>query len=402
MVPPEQEEVQRLNAIQCCGSVQGWIENVIAPLYDNPKALFPVVSSFASVLFKPHDLTPILVDISGVSSSGKTSVQKACASVWGKPSEYISSMLTTKIAIERMAAFLNAFPLILDDTNTAHDPKALQQMIYMFGNGTGKMRGSLDGSRGTSNWQSVFITTGENNILEYTNSQGSAARVIPVTNFKFINKEADYFTSLNQNVETYYGSIGLEFIKRWKQHSKRFEARFAELAKYYQSSATNNNVMRRIALHFAFIAFIAEVLNDLFRSEGMKISVDEFAELFLTICSENSHVDRAKNVLIDILEELEANRSHIYADFEPTNGIHAIVNANGLFLTIDYLKNKLKVDTKQIREAWKNQQFTVRQKNNAKAVDYLSITHKGQSFRAVQVSPNFLEEQGFNFSGNRF
>lgn len=103
-------------------------------------------------------------------------------------------------------------------------------MIYLFGNGTGKMRVSLEGSRGTSNWQSVFITTGEKNILEYTNSQGSAARVIPMTNFKFINKEADYFTSLNQNVETYYGSIGLEFIKRWKQHSKRFEGRFAELA----------------------------------------------------------------------------------------------------------------------------------------------------------------------------
>lgn len=107
-------------------------------------------------------------------------------------------------------------------------------------------------------------------------------------------------------------------------------------------------------------------------------------------------------MLIDILEELEANRRDIYSDFEPTNGIHAIVNANGLFLTIDYLKNKLQVDTKQIREAWKNQQFTVRQKNNSNEVDYLSITHIGQSFRAMQVSPQFLEEQGFNFSRNRF
>lgn len=52
--------------------------------------------------------------------------------------------------------------------------------------------------------------------------------------------------------------------------------------------------MRRIALHFAFIVFIAEVLNDLFRSEGMKIPVGEFAELFLAMCSENSHVDREK------------------------------------------------------------------------------------------------------------
>lgn len=60
--------------------------------------------------------------------------------------------------------------------------------------------------------------------------------------------------------------------------------------------------MRRIALHFAFMAFIAEVLHDLFNVEGMKIPIVYFAELFLSICSENSHVDRAENVLIDILE----------------------------------------------------------------------------------------------------
>lgn len=215
IVPPDEGEIQRLKAIKCSGTVEDWITNVLEPLYDNPKALFPIMASFASVLFKEFDLSPIIVDISGISSSGKTTVKKVCASVWGKPSGYISSMLTTKVAIERIASFLNAFPLILDDTNTAHDKKALQQIIYLFGNGTGKMRGSLDGSRGTSSWQSVFITTGENNILEYTNSQGSAARVIPITNFKFINKTADYFTLLNQNVELYYGSIGLEFIKRW-------------------------------------------------------------------------------------------------------------------------------------------------------------------------------------------
>lgn len=402
IVPPDEGEIQRLNAIQCSGSVEDWIKNVLEPLYDNPKALFPVVASFASVLFKAHDLTPIIVDISGISSSGKTTVQKACASVWGKPSGYISSMLTTKIAIERMAAFLNAFPLILDDTNTAHDTKALQQIIYMFGNGTGKMRGSLDGSRGTSSWQSVFITTGENNILEYTNSQGSAARVIPITNFKFMNKKVDYFTLLNQNVEQYYGSIGLEFIKRWRRHSRRFNGRFKQLTKFYQTSIQNNNVMRRIALHYAFIVFVAEVLNELFQDAGMAIPVIDFAELFLSICADNDHVDRAKNVLIEILEELDANRSYIYDEYEPNNGIHAIINANGLFLTIDYVNKRLGVDAKQIREAWMNQQLTIQQKNKGKKVDYKNIHHKKQTFRVTQVNQAFLEEQGFNFSRNSF
>ena len=285
---------------------------------------------------------------------------------------------------------------MIQKRRTSHNE--LEQIIYLFGNGKGKVRGSLEGSRGTQSWQSVFITSGENNILEYTDAQGSAARVIPITNFKFINKNVEYFQSLNDNVGEYYGSIGVEFLKRWQQHSKRFNGRFKELATLYQSSAINNKVMRRIALHYAFIVFIAEVLNDLFQEEGMAIPIDDFAELFLIICSENSHVDRAKNLLVGILEELDANRSHIYAKYEPTNGIHAIVNANGLFLTIDYLKRKLQVDARQIREAWKNQQFTVQQKNNGKEVDYLSITHNGQSFRAVQVDQKFLEEQGFNFS----
>jgi len=69
------------------------------------------------------------------------------------------------------------------------------------------------------------------------------------------------------------------------------------------------------------------------------------------ICSENSYVDQAKSVLIKVLEELDAKRNHIYGEFEPSNGIHAIVNANELFLTTYYLKRKLQVDARQIKEA---------------------------------------------------
>ena len=189
-------------------------------------------------------------------------------------------------------------------------------------------------------------------------------------------------------------------MKRWELKKHRFEGRFKELESLYRDAVSKNRIMRRIAKPFSFIVFVAEVLNDLFKEEGMAIPVDNFAELFLSICNENNHVDRAKNVLIEILEELESNRNHIYDKYEPSQGIHAIVNANGLFLTINYLKRKLQVDERQIREAWKNQQFTVLQKNNGKTVDYKSISHQKQAFRVVHVDQKFLEEQGFNFSRN--
>lgn len=67
---------------------------------------------------------PILVDISDISSNGETSIQ-------ANSSQYISSMLTIKIVIKRIAAFLNSFFLILDDKNIVNYPKGLQQIIYV-------------------------------------------------------------------------------------------------------------------------------------------------------------------------------------------------------------------------------------------------------------------------------
>lgn len=77
----------------------------------------------------------------------------------------------------------------------------------------------------------------------------------------------------------------------------------------------------------------------------------------------NDHTNRAKALLIEILEELNANSRNVYDNYKPYISIHAISNASGFYLTIKYVKDKLQVDEKQIREAWKNQGFTVSQEH---------------------------------------
>lgn len=57
-------------------------------------------------------------------------------------------------------------------------------------------------------------------------------------------------------------------------------------------------------------------------------------------------MNRAKTLLIDILEELNANRGNAYDDFKPYNSIHATSNTSGFYLTIKYVKEKLQVDEK--------------------------------------------------------
>lgn len=68
-----------------------------------------------------------------------------------------------------------------------------------------------------------------------------------------------------------------------------------------------------------------------FIEEGMKNSIDDLGELFLVISSENSHTNRAKSLLLEILEELQSNRNFIYEEYEPKNAIHVIVKDDGFY-----------------------------------------------------------------------
>ncbi|MEY9864899.1 uncharacterized protein (DUF927 family) [Peribacillus sp. B2I2] len=97
------------------GTVGSWIGNVFNLVKDHPKAVFPLFVSFASVILDEFDRKPIVVDVSGESSSGKSGLLLLCASVWGSPKEYIGSFnLTFIVAVERRSAFLNSYPQILD------------------------------------------------------------------------------------------------------------------------------------------------------------------------------------------------------------------------------------------------------------------------------------------------
>ncbi|MGE7880295.1 DUF927 domain-containing protein [Peribacillus muralis] len=67
------------------GTVESWIKNVFNLVKDHPKAVFPLLASFASVILHEFDMKPIVVDVSGESSSGKSGLLLLCSSVWGNP-----------------------------------------------------------------------------------------------------------------------------------------------------------------------------------------------------------------------------------------------------------------------------------------------------------------------------
>ncbi|MCQ6307615.1 DUF927 domain-containing protein, partial [Bacillus cereus] len=101
----------------------------------------------------------------GSTSTGKTTALKVAASVWGT-NQLVNEFNATKVSVERKAAFLNSFPLLLDDSRKA-DERLLQSFVYTFSGGRSKGRGSVGGSQREYTWRNIMLTTGEVSLNEY-------------------------------------------------------------------------------------------------------------------------------------------------------------------------------------------------------------------------------------------
>ena len=400
ILPPDIGEKQLLEAFQTSGTANDWIEHVFKPIQKHPKALLMVVASFTSVLLQDLKMKPFIIDLSGVTSQGKTTVLRACASVWGTE-HLVSEWNLTKVAAERKASFLNSFPLLLDDTRKA-DERQLQGFIYNFSGGRSKGRGSVSGSQREFTWGNLMLSTGEDSLNAYAERAGGvAARILPITGLPFEGENYQFFNDLYKAIENYYGSIGLEFVMRWREQKATaipyFDNSYNEK---FQQKAYGNEVISRIARYYAAIVFTADLLNNFF---NCNIDLKILADLFDELNAENKAVDKPMQLLEAILSDLDADRDSILSDFAHLSikPLKAIYRNDTLFLLPAYLKEMLKVEEKTIRSEWLRRGITVESMKNNKKVDYRQLKISGTNFRVVPLTSTVIEELGFDFSVER-
>jgi putative DNA primase/helicase len=106
------------------GTLDGW-QGVVAKLRPYPKAMLGVYTSFVSPLLEILGLPNFVIDWSNRSSTGKTTVLRPAASVWGNPDErsregsILFSWNLTKVWLGYAAGTLASMPLIVDETKLA-------------------------------------------------------------------------------------------------------------------------------------------------------------------------------------------------------------------------------------------------------------------------------------------
>ncbi|PKG22729.1 DUF927 domain-containing protein [Niallia nealsonii] len=392
-------EKQLLEGFKVAGTGDTWKKEVFERVKQQPKAVFFILSSFASVITKDLRLQPFVVDLSGTTSQGKTTTLKAAGSVWGNES-LISEWNATKVSIERKAAYLNSFPLLLDDTRKA-DERILKDVIYQFSGGRSKGRGSLKGSQREYTWNNILLSTGEVSLNEYAKNQGgAAARIIPLID-EPLKKDHENIIQLHEAMESNYGAIGIDFLKVWLENKKDLITEYHNFRKFYVDKAKGNEVLNRLAGYYAAVHFTGSILKD---KMNFDIDLKAIAGLFDDIANENKSTDKPMQFLEEILTDLDSSRQDIYYDYLPQ--VHKAIYKKGqLYLIPAYLSRFLGVEEKATRREWLKRGLTVGKQEKNSYVDYKPLKHKGKTYRVIPVNMDIVKELGFDFeevSGNDF
>jgi hypothetical protein len=217
------------------GTLQSWQNSVAQLVADHYLPILALSAAFAGPLLDLAGQDGVGIHFFGASSTGKTTIIQAAASVWGRGSTaggYVRAWSATRNGLEAAAASANDTVLILDELSVLEAREA-GPAIYALANGTGKARMARDTSaRETKTWRILVLSTGEiameTKIAEDRGQKaraGQAVRMLEIPadrgkGFGVFSGRGSYpdagklADACKEAAKTNYGTAGPEFVRR--------------------------------------------------------------------------------------------------------------------------------------------------------------------------------------------
>lgn len=384
-----------IDAFETKGNIDDYIKGVFNPIKNNPMVMMMFYSSLGSVLLKDFDVDPFVSEISGRTSSGKTFTLKICGSVWGNR-KLITEWNATNVSVERMASFMNSFPLIKDDTRKADNPFRIPSIVYQFSGGQSKGRGNSDRSIDyLEPWNNIMLSSGEVAIPDIApDKAGVAGRVITLQDDPFPNTDKTEFGDIAKAMENNHGLLGKLFIKQYKSDKNKYKGSFESAVKYFIKQADGNEVMDRIARSFALLQTTGEILNDISGFEhDPYINVNK---AHTSMMKNNKNIDKPKQMLEELLEKLNANRGRIAYNkhhYHDNAELMAIYRYDFVLVMTPTIKEMLGAEFNSTVKQWDERGYL--EKNNYGKQK--NIRFNGEQQKGYAIKTEIINELGFDF-----
>lgn len=305
------------------GSYDIWLD-LVRKIRSNTKHYEPqlyLAASFASVLLKPLNMLPFIVNLWGSTGKGKTVAMMLAASVWANPSEnkYITDSYSTQNAFEIRLDILNHLPLMMDDLSKVRDKlnDNFTDLIYLLCSGKGKDRSNVDlGLNKVKTWQCTILSNMERPLATDTMKGGAINRILD-----FEMQEGYIFESGNAVVEVLkdnYGFAGpryVDLIKDLPEETlnnlrREFEAKIKEEAKRQGSEKEEKQI-----LPLSVLLLADKIATDYIFEDGIYLDLPTMVANLKDV-NDVSEGQRAYDTLIDYTNVYQAKFSSD-SDFKP-------------------------------------------------------------------------------------
>lgn len=267
-------------SVKPTGSFEAWKKAVKEARQKNIINRIMLASSFASALVRPIGGLTFMTHIWGGTEAGKTVALMMAASVWANPElgKYIQSFNSTAVGRERLAAFFNNLPLILDELQVIKDKKQFDQDIYMLCEGTGKVRGNKTGGADqTPIWANCIISSGEMPITNANSGGGAVNRILDIEcKESLFSNPREFCSSIKKN----YGHAGRAFIEFISEEGRMDEVLLT--FKSYHALLSGRDATEKQALSGALLLTADYYVTSLFFDNEDELKIEDIQPFLQT------------------------------------------------------------------------------------------------------------------------
>lgn len=237
-------------------SLDQWQQRVGVLCKGNSRLLFALSLSFAAPLIPLTGVGPGIFHLRGSTSSGKTSLLHAVASVQSSP-QRIYSWNVSGAGLEAAALEHNHMLMLMDEFAEIPARKA-QALVYQITNGHGALRARSDGSmREDTSWQTMVLSAGEIGLEQHCETLG--VRLAAGQKVRMLDIEAEVSDGYGI-FEDLHGCIsGAQFSRALVDGAATSYA--SALPAFLEELCAEDKMALRTAYHAEEETFIARFLN---------------------------------------------------------------------------------------------------------------------------------------------
>ncbi len=259
------------------GTLDGWRTEIAARAVGNPLFALGLSAAFAGPMLARCNAEGGGLHFVGDSSTGKTTILEAAASVWGG-ANYRRSWRATANGMEGAAVLFNDCLLALDEISECN-PREVGAIVYSLGNGRGKQRAGRTGAaRAVARWQAFIVSTGERTIATtmadggFRSKAGQSVRLLDIPTarqhgcFDVLHDQpsgAALSDAIKRAAVTHYGRVGRAFLDRLTHDSRDFAAYLEKLKGLPDFNRQDfEGQDKRAAGRFALLALAGELATE--------------------------------------------------------------------------------------------------------------------------------------------